>query len=94
MIRIRQEFERPRVEDVAAAIRQSLTNLDLGRWIKPGQAVALTAGSRGIANIVLALRAVCEHLQSLGAKPFLVPAMGSHGGATVVDFTSWTATGA
>jgi hypothetical protein len=82
MIRIRQEFERPRVEDVDAAIRQSLTNLDLGNWIKPGQTVALTAGSRGIANIVLSLRTICEHLKSLEAKPFIVPAMGSHGGGT------------
>jgi hypothetical protein len=82
MVRIRQEFERPRIEDVSAAIRSQLTSLDLGRWIKPGQTVALTAGSRGIANIVLSLRTVCEHLKNLGARPFIVPAMGSHGGAT------------
>lgn len=42
----------------------------------------MTAGSRGIANIPVILRAAVEHLKQLGAKPFLVPAMGSHGGGT------------
>src|SRR5271166_3586187 len=80
MVRLRQHFERPRVEDVAAAVRTELQSLDLGRTIKPGQTVALTAGSRGIANIPLVLRTVAEFLKGLGAKPFLIPAMGSHGG--------------
>jgi hypothetical protein len=44
--------------------------------------VALTAGSRGIANLAAILRAVVEHLRRLEAKPFIVPAMGSHGGGT------------
>ena len=47
-----------------------------------GQSVALTAGSRGIANIPLILKSTAQFLKDLGAKPFLVPAMGSHGGGT------------
>src|SRR5262245_49564667 len=82
MLRLRQRFERPRVEDVAAAVRATLQSLDLGQTIKPGQTVALTAGSRGIANIPLVLRTVAHFLKDLGARPFLVPAMGSHGGGT------------
>jgi hypothetical protein len=82
MVRLRQRFDRPRVEDVAAAVRQALHTLDLGRVIRPGQTVALTAGSRGIANIPVVLRAVVRGLRDLGARPFLVPAMGSHGGST------------
>ncbi len=82
MVRLRQRFERPRVEDVAAAVRQALHAVDLGRVIRPGQTVALTAGSRGIANIPVVLRATAEFLKRLGARPFLVPAMGSHGGGT------------
>jgi hypothetical protein len=82
MVRLRQHFERPRVEDVPATVRTALERLDLGRTIRPGQTVALTAGSRGIANIPAVLRATADHLKSLGAKPFLVPAMGSHGGGT------------
>ncbi len=82
MLRIRQQFERPGVEDIGGAVRTALERLDLGRKIKPGQTVALTAGSRGIANIAVILRSVAGFLKDLGASPFLVPAMGSHGGGT------------
>src|SRR5437660_3687348 len=82
MLRLRQKFERPRVEDIPAAVRRELEKLDLGKRIKPGQSVALTAGSRGIANIPLILQSVARYLKDLGAKPFLVPTMGSHGGGT------------
>ena len=54
--------------------------LNLERTIRPGQSVALTAGSRGIANISVVLRGVATFLKDLGARPFLVPTMGSHGG--------------
>ncbi len=82
MLRVRQHFERPRVADVAAAVVAALEPLQLGRRIRPGQTVALTAGSRGIANIPLVLKTTADYLKRLGARPFLVPAMGSHGGAT------------
>jgi len=82
IVRLRQQFERPRVTDIAVAARSELQKLELGRQVKPGQTVALTAGSRGIANIPLVLRSVVQFLKDLGAKPFLVPAMGSHGGGT------------
>jgi hypothetical protein len=79
-VRVRQQFERPRVEDVPAAVAAALEKLGLGRTIRPGQTVALTAGSRGIANIPVILRSTAAFLKKLGARPFLVPAMGSHGG--------------
>jgi hypothetical protein len=82
LVRLRQHFERPCIHDIAGAVRTSLEKLNLGRTIKPGHTVALTAGSRGIANIPLVLRTVAEFLKGLGAKPYLVPAMGSHGGGT------------
>ncbi|HZZ80196.1 MAG TPA: lactate racemase domain-containing protein [Gemmataceae bacterium] len=82
MLRLRQNFPRPRVENIPAAVRDTLTPLNLGAKIKRGQTVALTAGSRGIANIALILKSTVQHLRDLGAQPFLVPAMGSHGGAT------------
>ena len=50
--------------------------------LRPGAAIAITAGSRGVANIALILRAVCDEVRAAGGVPFLVPAMGSHGGAT------------
>jgi hypothetical protein len=82
LVRLRQRFERPRVEDVAGAVASTLERLDLGGRIRPGQTVALTAGSRGIANIPLILRETAAFLKKLGARPFLIPAMGSHGGGT------------
>ncbi len=82
VFRVRQTFERPRVEDVAAEVDQQLKTLALVDRIQPGQSVALTAGSRGIANIHIILRAAVQHLKRLGAHPFIVPAMGSHGGGT------------
>jgi hypothetical protein len=81
-LRLRQTFERPVVADVPAAVRGALGRLDLGRTIRPGHTVALTAGSRGIANIPAVLRATADFLKGLGARPFLFPAMGSHGGGT------------
>ena len=78
-----QTFERPRVDDIAAEVDAQLTRLQLQNIIRSGESVAITAGSRGIANIDEILRATVGHLKSLGAEPFLVPSMGSHGGGTV-----------
>src|SRR4051812_39400729 len=82
MVSIRQRFDRTRIDNIPEAVRKELGKLNIDRVIKPGQTVALTAGSRGIANIPVILKSVVQHLRDLGAQPFLVPAMGSHGGAT------------
>jgi hypothetical protein len=80
MVRLKQQFAGPTVADVAAATRAALDRLALP--VRPGQSVALTAGSRGIVNLAAIVRATVEHLQALGARPFIFPAMGSHGGGT------------
>jgi hypothetical protein len=82
LVRLRQQFERPRITDIPAAVAGALEKLALERRIRPGQSVALTAGSRGIAHIPLILKATADFLKRLGARPFLVPTMGSHGGGT------------
>jgi len=82
MYRIRQRLDPPVVADVAAAVRAELGRLHIRSRLKPGGRVAVTGGSRGVANIAAILRATCDGLKDLGAKPFIVPAMGSHGGAT------------
>src|SRR4029079_18212071 len=69
-------------ENVAAEVQQQLARLDLRGTIKPGQSVAITAGSRGITNIADIIKAIVDHVKSLEARPFIVPAMGSHGGGT------------
>ena len=82
IFRVRQHFERPRVEQVAQEVEHQLARLDLGRKIRADQTVAITAGSRGIANIRLIIKAIADHVRRLGGRPFIVPAMGSHGGGT------------
>jgi hypothetical protein len=82
VFRLRQTFDAAHVEDVPGEVHAQLARLDLGKKIRPGQSVAITAGSRGIANIAAITRAIVEHLKGLGARPFIVPAMGSHGGGT------------
>jgi hypothetical protein len=88
MYRIRQSFDRTRVKDIPATVKEELQRLNLSQRVKPGQRVALTAGSRGVANIALILKAAAEYLKSLGADPFIFPAMGSHGGATAEGQTA------
>jgi hypothetical protein len=80
MARIKQQFAGPMLQDIPGAVRQTLGSLALP--IKPGQSVALAVGSRGIVNIDVVARAAVEHVKALGAKPFIFPAMGSHGGGT------------
>ena len=82
MIRIRQKFDAHRVTDVPAEVSRQLALLKLGSKIRSGQTVAVTAGSRGIANIAQIIRATVDHVKSLEGIPFIVPAMGSHGGGT------------
>ncbi len=82
MVRIRQTFDTTHVPDVAAAVHEQLARLPLQQQILPGQTVAITAGSRGIAHIADITKAVVEHVKGLGAVPYIVPAMGSHGGGT------------
>ena len=80
MLRVRQSFARPRVADIPAAARGALASAGLP--IKRGDRVAVGAGSRGIANIDVIVKATVAWLKELGARPFVFPAMGSHGGAT------------
>src|ERR1051326_857288 len=79
---VEQKFDAPVAEDAAAATRAALGGLPASKFIRPGMKVAVGAGSRGISNYDLILRTVCEELKRLGADVFIVPAMGSHGGAT------------
>lgn len=82
MIRVRQTFDCPRVDDIPGTVEAELSKLQLSRKVRAGQSIAITAGSRGIANIATITRAIVDHCNRLGAKPFIVPAMGSHGGGT------------
>lgn len=80
MLKFRQEFDSGYLEDIEGTIEKELNRLNLG--IKKGQRIAITAGSRGIDRIPIILKAVVQKVKELGGEPFLIPAMGSHGGAT------------
>ena len=81
MLRLRQTFARPRVLDIPGSVARSLQ--EAGLAIKRGDTVAVGAGSRGIASIDTIVGATVRWLRDLGARPFVFPAMGSHGGGTV-----------
>lgn len=76
----KQSFERPLVEDIPLRVKEQLSAVCDRRL--SGARVAVSVGSRGIANIDVITHACVEFLRNAGAKPFIVPAMGSHGGAT------------
>jgi hypothetical protein len=79
---VEQRFDAPQVDDVEAAAAQALEQSGMLEQMKPGESVAVGAGSRGIANLAAIVRAVVRRLKEAGLKPYVVPAMGSHGGAT------------
>jgi hypothetical protein len=80
--RVRQTFEQPEEEDVPGAVARAIRGSRIAARIRPGGSVAVTVGSRGIAGIDEIAKAAVETLGSLGLAPFLVAAMGSHGGGT------------
>lgn len=84
MFRARQIFDRSHIEpeDIPAYIENMLNAAAYTAKIKPGMRIAITAGSRGIANVPIITKAIADFVKSRGAQPFVVPAMGSHGGAT------------
>ena len=80
LVHIRQTFDRPRVEDIEATIIKELDSSAVS--IPAGGEIAVAVGSRGIANLALIVRTVCGWVRAKGGTPFIVPAMGSHGGGT------------
>jgi hypothetical protein len=80
LLRVRQRFPRPRLDDVEAAVQAELAGSPIP--IPAGGKIAIAVGSRGIANLALIVRSVVSWVKAQGGHPFIVPAMGSHGGAT------------
>lgn len=85
MIRVRQTFDHTHIDPagIPAVVAAQLERDAVRRNIKPGMSIAITCGSRGIANIAVITKAVVDFVKAQGAHPFVFPAMGSHGGATV-----------
>jgi len=79
---VAQSFDSPRVEDLEAELIRLLRGSGCLDKLKTGQSIAVTAGSRGITGLPLTIRTVVRMVKETGAVPFIVPSMGSHGGAT------------
>ena len=82
MIKIRQIFNRERLENPSQELAHRLRKSGLLDTIKPGARIAVTSGSRGIHGIASLTKTVLDELKNAGASPFIVPAMGSHNGGT------------
>jgi hypothetical protein len=82
MYHIRQVFDVPKVDNIEEELSKELESIQISSKIKPGAGIAITAGSRGVANIDRILRHLVRVLKENSAKPFLIPTMGSHGGGT------------
>lgn len=82
MYRIRQRFDAGCIADIPKAVQHEFARNNLSRKVTPGENVAVAVGSRGIHNLPAVVAATVECLKDLGLKPFIIPAMGSHGGAT------------
>lgn len=84
MFRAKQTFPNEKIapEEIPAVVFEQLSQEKFASRIQPGMHIAITAGSRGIRNVDVITKAIVDFVKSRGAEPFIVPAMGSHGGAT------------
>lgn len=82
MVRVKQTFPDNPISDIVVALREELNQSEITRRLRPGMSIAIGVGSRGVAQIPLLVKTTVEFLKEQGTYPFVVPAMGSHGGAT------------
>jgi len=81
MYRVHQQFDDTAIDDVAGSIRKAFRHITFKRRVMPGQRVAVAVGSRGIHGLPIIVNTVVSCLRERGLDPFIIPAMGSHGGA-------------
>jgi hypothetical protein len=81
MIKVRQIYDSKKIDDLAAWTKKEMQTLS-NKEQYSGKRICITAGSRGIPDLDVIIRTVADQLKAWGAKPFVIPAMGSHGGAT------------
>ena len=81
-IRVRQRYDDTKLTDLAGTLTEQLERQPCKGQVK-GKRIAVTVGSRGIPDNLLIVKTICDTLKRWGAEPFVVPAMGSHGGGTV-----------
>ncbi|CAH0279231.1 MULTISPECIES: lactate racemase domain-containing protein [Peribacillus] len=82
MVKVRQKFRTPQIADVAGEVRKAIKEAGVLSRINEDDRVAIAVGSRGVADLPTLVRESVAAVKEAGGNPFIVPAMGSHGGAT------------
>ncbi len=82
MAKVKVNFDNKKIDDLGSALIEQLQQVHIENKIQPGMEIALAVGSRGLDRLVEITAVTVKFLKDLGAKPFIVPSMGSHGGAT------------
>ncbi|MEH6954913.1 lactate racemase domain-containing protein [Neobacillus drentensis] len=82
MAKVKVNFDNKKIDDLGSALIEQLQQVHIQTKIQPGMEIALAVGSRGLDRLVEITAVTVKFLKDLGAKPFIVPSMGSHGGAT------------
>lgn len=82
MAKVSQHFDSKHIEDIPSVVRAEFDKPEIAKTIKKGMSICITCGSRGLASIDVIIREVVTNVKRLGGEPFIIPAMGSHGGAT------------
>lgn len=82
MMRIRQRYQSDRIEDIEAHLLRRMEETVKNKEAVMGKSICIAVGSRGIPHLQLIVKTICDQMKSWGARPFVVPAMGSHGGGT------------
>ena len=84
MYRIRQHFSDKKIDDMKSEVFSQFDSIGLREKIHAGAEIGVTCGSRGINNIDKIVKATVDYVKAAGGRPFIVPAMGSHGGGCIL----------
>lgn len=82
VVKVKQQFDSTEVKNIPETIAEEIQRSNICEHLRPGDSVAITAGSRGVANIATIIKSLVGELKKRRARPFIIPAMGSHGGGT------------
>ncbi|MWV43952.1 DUF2088 domain-containing protein [Paenibacillus sp. HJL G12] len=82
MAKVKVNFDNHQIDDLGSELWAKLRQKRIQQTIKPGMKIAIAVGSRGLDRIVELTAVTVKALKDAGAEPFIVPSMGSHGGAT------------
>ena len=82
VMKVQQRFDSDRLLDIPSKVAEEVARIDVSSRLSTGDSVAITAGSRGVANLATIIKSLVDELKKRGALPFIIPAMGSHGGGT------------